>query len=758
MASKMPRRRAAIMSAAVAVFGLLAAGCSSAAGNAASPGQVTTTEVTQTGPKQQHWLSVPDSRIVANPDGLDSPGPELQQTGGDSVPLGAGYFAQDEASRLSNLVSLAHSSTRTPTRPGSQWLDSAVSVANTWTPESADFTARYGSGGTVSGSDGFADASSLYRTVDTSGTTGGYNWLLGDYRGIASYDATDNTLVIGHGTTLASSGFVYAISFAKGTKPSFYASSSAPVDGRPAAASLPAASGAWLIGLPAGTRTTIGIGFALMPSSATATDAARAVAQASSEAATARVNPEGSRAKWTAYWNAYLAKVPVPKDFSISDVSADGVTPAEVESAYYRGFIDLEMNVLPPAPEVGNNYDQLAVGKASLWAAGAPGAKAEAQWDSLLGMQDLVYTDPRAAWSAYQGLLNLAIHNPGRDNGRILGESLPSRKAQTAWILYSATGDRAKLASTYGNLARNLVWESRNLRWILIPGHNIRDERDAEFVVSLIFDLQFAEKIAATLGNSAGVNQWKTLTAKLTTEYENWFFPVGHGAVQKVYQGKLRTSAPADGDVPPDFHNARTGMWTSIGVTQYVATGLAIPGLSSTLVGMLMRRFNGEFAPSQQLAGLGLQLLKAPDAQLMEYGLLDTGSTADANGLINAIVRDIVRSGWFSEVYQASSDSKGDAPLGLGVRPSLFGIANLIDNVWMNNGYRLGEGQASVLRLPGAKGGVRGLTSMGESLNVSLNSSAGTATVSGGAVRSSMCTFPVAVGQTVAVAAKCHGR
>jgi hypothetical protein len=173
---------------------------------------------------------------------------------------------------------------------------------------------------------------------------------------------------------------------------------------------------------------------------------------------------------------------------------------------------------------------------------------------------------------------------------------------------------------------------------------------------------------------------------------------------------------------------------------------------------MLMRRFDGEFAPSQQLAGLGSQLLKAPDAQLMEYGLLDTGSTADAYRLINALARDIVRSGWFSEVYQASSDSPGDAPLGTGVRPSLFGIANLIDNVWMNNGYRLGEGQASVLRLPGANGGVRGMTSMGESLNVSLNSSAGTATVSGGAVRSPKCTFPIAAGQTVEVAAECGGR
>jgi hypothetical protein len=140
----------------------------------------------------------------------------------------------------------------------------------------------------------------------------------------------------------------------------------------------------------------------------------------------------------------------------------------------------------------------------------------------------------------------------------------------------------------------------------------------------------------------------------------------------------------------------------------------------------------------------------------MEYGLLDNGHSEDASGLINALTRDIVRSGWFSEIYQASSSSPAGTPLGVGVRPSLFGLANLIDNVWMENGYRLGEGQASVLRLPGADGGVTGLTSMGELLNVSLNASAGTATVSGGAVRSSECTFPVAAGQIVAVAnSKC---
>jgi hypothetical protein len=165
-----------------------------------------------------------------------------------------------------------------------------------------------------------------------------------------------------------------------------------------------------------------------------------------------------------------------------------------------------------------------------------------------------------------------------------------------------------------------------------------------------------------------------------------------------------------------------------------------------------MQRFDGEFDPSRQLAGLGSQLLKGPDAQLMEYGLLDYGHSEDASGLINALTRDIVRSGWFSEIYQASSSSPADTPLGVGVRPSLFGLASLIDNVWMENGYRLGEGQASVLRLPSADGGITGLTTMGEPLNVSLNASAGTATVSGGAVRPAKCAFPVAVGQTIAVA------
>jgi hypothetical protein len=330
--------------------------------------------------------------------------------------------------------------------------------------------------------------------------------------------------------------------------------------------------------------------------------------------------------------------------------------------------------------------------------------------------------------------------------------SLPSRKAQTAWILYSATGDKAKLASVYDNLADNLVWEGQNLRWILSTLHNIPDERDAEFVVSLIYDLQFAEKIASALGNSGAVSQWKTLTAQLTTEYETWFFPAGQPPVQKVYLDTSRASAPDSGDAPADFYNEQTGMWTALGLTQYVATGLAVPGLSSTYVHKLMERFDGEFDPSQQLAGLGSHLLKGPDAQLMEYGLLDNGYTEDASGLINALTRDIVRSGWFSEVYQASSNSPAQTPLGNGVRPSLFGLANLIDNVWMENGYRLGEGQAAVLRLPGADGGIRGLTSMGKPLNVSLNASAGTATVSGGAVRSSKCTVPVAEGQTVAVA------
>lgn len=149
-----------------------------------------------------------------------------------------------------------------------------------------------------------------------------------------------------------------------------------------------------------------------------------------------------------------------------------------------------------------------------------------------------------------------------------------------------------------------------------------------------------------------------------------------------------------------------------------------------------------DYDDSEQLAGLGHFAVKAPDMQLITYGLLDgeaigEAATSDravtdsyttpqlrdmATVIVNAFNRDMVKSGWFAEVYNSTGDHKaGGTPRATGVRPSLFGISNYIDNIWIANGYRVDEGTPTVVRLEGATGGLSGLKYLGKSLDIDID-------------------------------------
>ncbi|MEA5053827.1 MAG: hypothetical protein VB093_10345, partial [Propionicimonas sp.] len=117
-------------------------------------------------------------------------------------------------------------------------------------------------------------------------------------------------------------------------------------------------------------------------------------------------------------------------------VEASDVPLALVRTSYYRAFAGLYANVLPPQPETGFGFPTIATGKGSMWNFGAPGARSAAAWETFLASQFLAYADSDLAWSCFNGMMSLVD-----DAGSLAGESLPSRKAQTAWVLYSLTGD-----------------------------------------------------------------------------------------------------------------------------------------------------------------------------------------------------------------------------------------------------------------------------------------------------------------------------
>ncbi|MBD8078387.1 hypothetical protein [Cellulosimicrobium arenosum] len=595
------------------------------------------------------------------------------------------------------------------------WLESASDVGSTWHAAALDADASYSSGATLHTADVFHDETSFSRTIDADGTDG--VGVVGAYDGDVSYDADASVL------TVRSEHEVYAVDLPEGTDVRYAAS----LAGLGATSSTPTGtSGAWIATVPSG-RTVLGLGFAVDDDLVDPDP----VAAAGERAAAATQDPEGDRETWTAYWDEYLATVPVPEDFSLQGVDAVGVEPADVERFYYQGWVNIEQNVLPATPETGNAYVQIGTGKPSMWMKGTPGTKNVASWDSLLGMQDLVHVDPDTAWGAFEGMMALVD-----DEGGLGGESLPSRKAQTALVLQQVTGETDRLEGVYDDLARHLRWESQNLAW-KNPGTTPSEhERDAEFVVSLLVDLQYAQEVSTIVDRPEDVAEWQGIIDDLLPQYQDWFFEDDGTTYQKVW---------LDDSKQPD-----------VGLTQYVATGLHVPGLDDVTVDRLTARFDSEYDPDEQFAGLAAEAIKAPDAQLMIYGLLDQGDVERAEVLANSITRDMVRSGWFAEVYQETGEGLDSTPIARGVRPSLFGISQLIDNVWMANGYRLDQGRPSFLRMPGREGGITGLTHGGESFDVDLTAQG--VTLSGAGSRGLCTQVDVAEGETVRWAdAACDG-
>jgi len=596
------------------------------------------------------------------------------------------------------------------------WLQVAATYTTTWRPEALDFSAEYAGGGRLHGYDVFHDTTSVTRLLVGTGLDidGGGLALAGRFTGAVQYDAVRGVLSVSQGNVR------YAVAVGPGRQVTYYRSGLDLLAGGPALPEPPS-TGFWSAELPA-SGMTVGIGFAHRgEGGGVAADRARAAARPNAA--------PRARARWRDYWNSYLARVPRPADFTLTAVPTEGVSADDIAVTYYRAWHFLSANTLPEMPEIDYPFPQVATGKPSMWAFGAEGSRPSASWDSLLGMQYLAYVEPDIAWRAFLGLMSLVD-----DTGRLGGESLPSRKAQTAWILYNVTGDTGRLAACYENLRRYLLWARENPRWIF-GDHDIPDERDAEFVVSLLLDFDYAARIAARLGRHDEVTFWHDQFDALSADYGAWFFPV-------------------DGPYPTlQYHFVEGSHPDSPGNTLWVCTGLHLPRLTERQRRLLIERFLGEYRPDATLAGWGFPNVKAPDVTYTAYGLLDSGMVREADVFLQANLRDVVRAGVFAEVY----DDPPDGPVGVGVRPSLFGAVTVIDVVWLRNGYRADDGEPLFVRMPGADGGLSGLTFRGRKLAVDIDASAGEIRLSGNAVRGGRACrrLPAPVGESLSIPAGC---
>ncbi|MCW3096282.1 MAG: hypothetical protein JWL77_1900 [Chthonomonadaceae bacterium] len=402
------------------------------------------------------------------------------------------------------------------------------------------------------------------------------------------------------------------------------------------------------------------------------------------------------------FWEAQFGHAPQPLDWQLRLASTHGVTAGALRSAYYRAWAFLLSDTLPPMPEADSPFPQVACGKPSLWAEGAPHSRASSQWESVLGMQYLALIDPETAWQSFEGLMAQVDAQ-----GALGGEGLPSRHAQTAWVLYSLTGDRERLARVYPAVKRFLVWKAANPRWIY-KNSTPPGEKDAEFVVHALLDMGYAHRIAEQLGLTAEVTFWNEHSAALAADFHRWFWGPG-GKTYRLYNADTARQAEPD--------------------RSWNLQGLALPSeiLRPEERAAFLKLFRTSV--SAEMPFLIPQLAGFPKYNYTLRGLWRYGEAKEANLMAEAALRDVTLAGEFSESY-----SQQFPPTAMGVLPSLFGALQVIDAALWHNGVCFGDG-APILTDLTQSGGMANVRLRGGTVTLLWDGLAGRVTIEGSGLR-----------------------
>ena len=429
------------------------------------------------------------------------------------------------------------------------------------------------------------------------------------------------------------------------------------------------ASGVWALALDrvkAGDEIVVAARFAPTASGLTATEAAARTLAASRPFA-------ASLGLREAAWNRLLAAAPRPLDFTFRQIDPRGVTPTQARRTYYRAWAFLLANTLPPMPENHFAFPQCACGKPSLWNEGAPRALPSAQWESFLAMQALALVDPQTAWAAYEGQMSLVA-----SDGSLNGEGLPSCHAQTAWTLYEATGDRARLKRIYPALKRMLLWKIANPRWIY-HGSTGPADRDNEFVVHALTDIAFAGRIAETLGMPGEAAFWQAQRRTMAAQYRAWFWP------------------SPDGPSYAGFNVDSGKRWSADNSWNLQGLILTPDILDAPSRKNLLALFRTRYRPALPFAVIGVA--KFPDFEHTRRGLFQSGLAAETAALSEVALRDVTLAGDYSEDYSEQPPVRST-----GVRTSVFGARHAVDSVLWRSGIIIDEGLPVLIGVPNAVG------------------------------------------------------
>ena len=604
--------------------------------------------ISASGSNHWQWLSFPGGRLVLNPSPVDVS--QIPPPLTKDIPLNLGGWVGTRTIKLLNTSHVLVGTSASSSEP-------ATSLHTAWFPYKFAFSADYPDSIQLHGQDFFVDAnSSLIRDLTFTSSADATVELGGVYEATeqANWIHADDMLVV------SSPDYIYAMVFAR------------IVNGHPLplqADAIIKPSGYELrVNLgPGASEIAIGFGFATH-SEGQATATARAKQcfhQPISETlAHSRARIEGD-----------LRRVPAPQKWGIeAGGGLGGVTAAQHRQAYYAAWTFIIQDVVRKLPESSFAYDQLMTGKPSLWNEGEPRAPGTAQWDSLLGYQWLCYVDCNAAWSAFAGLMSLVD-----EDGAIAGESFPARKAQTAWILYSRTHDRALLQRLYPVIRKNLLWEEENPRWIY-GDHNIEDEKDLEFTASWIYDVDFASLICAELGDSSDAQMWRSKQTQMAENSATWFFSDPTQIHQYFFTKDKRISR--DDRVEPRKES----------FSAYITQALAIRQFSPDIEARLVSYFNQGFRPGK--SGLGFENYKYPDVNFTAYGLIDAKRNSQAVLFIAGVLRESIQVGTFAEAIN-------ETPAADGVQESLFSPLNIIEFTWLLNECRYDNGSPVYVDLAG---------------------------------------------------------
>jgi hypothetical protein len=581
------------------------------------------------------WLGYPGGRLCINPSSAREF--KIDPMAAD-LPLDVGAYAGTKVIRMPRVLTAQLVSPQSP-------ADAEVAPPKeVWYPYKIAFASKQSDDLSIDGFDFFPDASpALIRVLKANGPAGTKLRLAG-----AAADQGTLRAEADGAITASLDGGHYALVFRR-------------LDGEklvPASTNVTPVlkDGAWALDLPVGEggdSFAVGFGFATADEAASlALERANGVLEqpVAASLAMAKANMDG-----------LLRKVPVPARFD----QVSGVTADRHRLAYYMAWSFLFQSIIDPLPEHKDYpYPQMSLGKGSLWAEGHPRCPATCAWESFLGIQWLAEIDPEFGWNAYVGIMTLVD-----EEGILGGESLPSRKAHTAWVLHQRKPDMKRLAEVYPAIRRYLLWREKNPRWIW--GKDIApDEKDIEFAASWMVDTEYAIHIAQALGKAEDAAMWRTRQDAMLGSMREWFFR----DPEKLHQFYF-----TDRQVHETEHR-----------NQYrpvmILSALATPRLPDDMRARLASLLDECLKPDAPNGGFAYT--KYADNQFVAWGLIDHGMP-QARPFIESILRESIICGEFAETIEYD---KNGAAIPFGVKPSLFTALNLIEFTWLLNGVRQDSG------------------------------------------------------------------